>query len=172
MSELDRMIRDSDNNAAEDIYQRNGGSASINRLISICHLTDTKATSRGWSFTTISARDAVRMADCIANGTGAGPTWTGWLLEKMRTVRIGDWGIRKALPPAEAAAVSIKNGWLFYDDDRNWHINCLAVSDTWAMAVLQRYPGHGRYDSDFAHGIAVCKDVATQLLNPAWVPSP
>jgi hypothetical protein len=172
MAELDRMIRDSDNNAAQDIYLKNGGVASIKRLISICKLTETTANSRGWSFTNISAEDTARMADCIADGTAAGPTWSAWVLTEMRTVRVGDFGIRKALPAAEAATVSIKNGWLFYDDDNNWHVNCMAVSDTWAMAVLQRYPGHGTYAADFKHGQDVCQQVATQLMNPTYVPAP
>ena len=169
LAELDTMIRDSDNNAAQDIYVKNGGSAGIKRLISLCKLTDTTSSSKGWSFTNISARDTVRMADCIGSGVAAGP-YTGWLLNEMATVRQGDWGIRKALPPDQAAMVSIKNGWLFYDDDKNWHINCMAVTPTWAMAVLQRYPGHGQYNSDFLHGQQICQQTATQLLNPAYLP--
>jgi len=170
-NELDRMIRDSDNDAAQDIYLKNGGGASIKRLITMCKLTDSKVDSRGWSFTAISAEDTVRMADCIYSGVAGGAKWTGWLLDHMRTVRVGDFGIRKALPAAAAAKVAIKNGWLLYDDDHNWHINCMAVTDTWAMAVLQRFPGKGAYDTEFAHGQQVCKDVATQLLNPAYTPA-
>lgn len=168
MSELERVIRDSDNDAAQDIYVRNGSGASIKRLITLCQLTDTRVDGRGWSFTNISAQDTVRMADCIGDGTAAGPRWTAWVLDAMRNVRLGDFGIRKALPAAEAAKVSIKNGWLFYEDDHNWHINCMAVSETWAMAVLQRYPGHGKYTSDFLYGQRVCQDVATQLINPDY----
>jgi hypothetical protein len=171
LRELESMIRDSDNNAAQAAYVRNGGTASIKRLISRCGLTDTKASAKGWSFTTISARDTVRMAGCIADGTAAGAKWTSWLLEMMRTVRVGGWGIRQALPSGEAADISIKNGWLFYDDDRRWHINCMAVGDTWALAVLQRYPGHGKWDSDFAYGRRVCRDVAKELLNPEYEPA-
>jgi hypothetical protein len=166
LAEIELMIRNSDNNAAQDIYVRNGRGAGIKRLISICKLTDTSVSSKGWSFTNISARDTVRLADCIGDGTAAGPTWTAWLLDKMRRIRVGDFGIRKALPPAAAAKVSIKNGWLNYTDDHMWHVNCLAVTDTWAMAVLQRYPGHGMWDSDFQHGQDVCKQVASQLLDP------
>jgi hypothetical protein len=167
---LDQMIRDSDNKAAQDIYVRNGGPASIKRLITMCELTDTTASRRGWSFTNISAQDTVRMADCIGDGVAAGPAWTNWVLTKMRTVRVGDFGIRKALPAAEAATVSIKNGWLLYDDDKSWHVNCMAVADSWALAVLQRYPGTGPWASDFKQGQDVCKQVATQLMNPKYVP--
>jgi hypothetical protein len=171
MSELERMIRDSDNNATQDIFNRSGGNASITRLVSLCKLTDTAPDKRGWSFAAISAQDTVRMANCIANGTAAGPKWTDWILEKMRLIRNGDWGIRKALPAPESATVSIKNGWLLYDDDHNWHINCMAVTETWAMAVLQRFPGKGKYNEEFLHGQDVCKTVATQLINPDYQPA-
>ncbi len=168
LGELEAVIRNSDNNLAEATYRRNGRSDSINRLIKMCKLTDTTASSRGWSFTNISARDTVRMADCIGDGTAAGPQWTPWVLDMMRRIRIGDFGIRKALPTDEAAKVSIKNGWLYYNDDRNWHINCMALSDTWAMSVLQRYRGHGTWSSDFAYGQNVCREVAKQLINPEY----
>jgi len=82
--------------------------------------------------------------------------------------RVGDFGIRKALPVAEAAKVSVKNGWLYYYDDRNWHINCMAVTESWAMSVLQRYPGHGKWNSDYAYGQNVCREVAKQLINPDY----
>jgi hypothetical protein len=169
LNQVEIMIRDSDNNAAISLHSRNGGSASIRRMISMCGLTDTSpSTAGGWSFTNISAQDTVRVADCIADGVAAGPQWTSWLLEKMRAIRIGGWGIRDGVPAGEAGGVSIKNGWLRYDDDGLWHINCLAVSETWAMAVLQRYAGTGNWNRDFLHGQTVCRDVAVQLTNPAY----
>lgn len=168
LHEIEIMIRDSDNNSAIRLHSQNGGAASIERMIELCGLTDTTASvPGGWSFTNISARDTVRMADCIADGV-AGPEWTPWLLEQMRAIRIGDWGIRDALPESVASTVSIKNGWLRYDDDGLWHINCLAVADTWAMSVLQRYRGTGNWNQDFVYGQRVCRDVALQLINPAY----
>jgi hypothetical protein len=168
LHEVEIMIRDSDNDAAIDLFGKLGGDASIKRLITTCHLTDTTP-GKGWSQINISARDGVRMADCIADGIAAGPLWTDWLLTMMREVRgEGDFGIRKALPAAEAAQVSIKNGWLKYTDDSKWHINCLAVADTWALVVLQRYPGTGQWNTDYQYGRETCRQVATQLLNPAY----
>src|SRR4029450_5685068 len=61
------MIRDSDNQAAESIYRSNGATASISRLLSMCGLTDSRATSGSWSKTYLSSRDAVRMGKCIAD---------------------------------------------------------------------------------------------------------
>ena len=41
------------------------------------------------------------------------------------------------------------------------------VTDTWAMAVLQRYTPTNTYN--FSYGQHTCKDVATQLINPDFV---
>jgi hypothetical protein len=166
---LEIMIRDSDNDAGEWVYERNGGTASIGRLITLCRLTDSTASVAGWTFTSLSARDSVRMADCIADGTAAGPQWTPWVLRMMRGVRgDGDFGIRDAFPPAEAATIAIKNGWLDFEADQNWHVNCMAVTDTWSLAVLQRFPDAGPNDIGLATAEAVCRDVTRQLMNPDY----
>ena len=167
LADLEVMIRDSDNNAADRTYDANDRNASIERLISMCKLTDSKADPGWWSNTTISARDTVRMGGCIADGRAAGAKWTPWILDIMRKVRgTGDFGIREALPAAVRGQVAIKNGWLLRDDDNNWHTSCLAIGDTWVLSVLQRYPSQSTYDADFQHTADVCQKVANQLLNP------
>lgn len=167
LADLEIMIRDSDNNAATRTYNLNGKTASIQRLITMCGLTESKATPGEWSRTYVSARDTVRMGLCIGDGRAAGPTWTPWLLDMMRKVRgLGDFGIRKALPADQAAEVAIKNGWLLRDEDHLWHTSCLAIGDDWVMAVLQRYPPTAGWNTDFEHTRQVCQEVATQLRNP------
>lgn len=157
---LSIMIRDSDNAAATTLYAELGGAATIHRLIEVCGLTDSRPGSR-WSLTELSARDAARMGGCIGDGRAAGPTWTEWLLNEMRQVRgEGDFGIREAFPPDLAAATAIKNGWFPREEDGNWHFNCFAVGDGWALSVIQRYPRA----LGFAHGRTVCRSVAEQLL--------
>lgn len=183
-------IRDSNDDSANRVYYAAGGSYRvpadgqpgpvIKRAISICGLTDTK---RGnvpgyegyWSFTRMSPRDAVRLGDCIADGRAAGPKWTKWVLNEMSKVRGsvkeqqlksggGKWGIVDGLP-AEIRAqgpVSIKNGWtpLYYDG--NWHVNCLAVTEKWSLAVMLRYP----QSKGLSYGAKVCASVASQLVTP------
>lgn len=166
---IEIMIRDSDNAAASDIYARDGGADSIQRLISICGLTDSSPNPAGWAVTNLSARDSVRMGDCVAGGRGAGPQWTQWLLSQMRGVRgEGDFGIRDALPPAQAARVAIKNGYEdFATGDGLYHVNCLAVGDTWVLAVMQQYEPTADWDTDFPRGEHGCTQVASQLLATA-----
>ena len=167
LHDLEILIRDSNNEAADRTYAANGKADSIERLISICGLTDSSAVPGFWSNTKISAQDTVRMGQCIANGTAAGPTWTPWVLDMMRKVRdVGDFGIRKAFPADQQAQIAIKNGWLLRDEDNNWHTNCMAIGDTWVLSVLQRYPSQGNWNADFAHTAETCQNVATLLLNP------
>ncbi|MEV6812008.1 hypothetical protein [Micromonospora sp. NPDC051296] len=185
-------IRDSDDDATNIVYRAAGGSYAvpaggqpgpvIKRAISICGLTDTK---RGdvsgyegyWSFTRMSPRDAVRVGDCIADGKAAGPKWTEWVLAEMSKVRGstaakdqkarsggGKWGIVDGLPKSiiSQGPVSIKNGWTPLNYDGNWHVNCLAVTEKWSLAVMLRYPQSSGLD----YGADVCASVASQLVTP------
>ncbi|MFG1867558.1 hypothetical protein [Micromonospora arborensis] len=185
-------IRESNDDAANAVYRAAGGSYAVpaggqpgpvlKRAISICGLTDTR---RGnipgyegwWSFTRMSPRDAVRLGDCIADGKAAGPKWTKWVLTEMSKVQGttadkdqkaksggGHWGIIDGLPKSITAQgpVSIKNGWTKINYDGNWHVNCLAVTDKWSLAVMLRYPQKSGLD----YGAQVCASVATQLVTP------
>ncbi|GIH09997.1 hypothetical protein Rhe02_80640 [Rhizocola hellebori] len=166
-------IKWSDDDAAQTLYERTGGNESIERMITMCGLTDTTVYDDWWSRTQMSPRDAVRLGECLANGTAAGPAWTTWLLQEMRQVSGttaateqqstrggGRWGIIDGVPAAQANTVAIKNGWTSYRSDGNWHINCLAVTDSWSMAVMMRYPSSQGLD----YGAGVCESIAAQLL--------
>ncbi|GIJ23366.1 hypothetical protein [Micromonospora lutea] len=185
-------IRDSDDDATNRIYSAIGGSYRvpadgqpgpvIKRAISTCDLTDTKRGNvKGyegwWSFTRMSPRDAVRLGDCIADGTAAGPKWTKWLLSEMSKVRGstatkdqnprsggGRWGIIDGLPESitSQGPIGIKNGWTPLNYDGNWHVNCLAVTEKWSLAVMLRYPQRSGLD----YGSDVCASVASQLVTP------
>jgi hypothetical protein len=151
---LRRMIRDSDDQAAQKLYLRRGGDAIISRLISTCGLTDTRLYPGWWSLTQISARDAVRMGDCIADGRATNGRWTAWLLGEMRQVRgEGRFGIVEVRP-----GVAVKNGWTKWWNG-TWHVNCLGVADGWSLAVLIRYPS----GSSLANSAEVCRSVTRQL---------
>jgi hypothetical protein len=181
LQKLSRAIRDSDDTAAQWAYRQGGSDAVVRRLISTCGLTDTTVHSGWWSLTKMSARDAVRMGDCIADGRAAGPQWTDWVLSEMRQVRGtvsqqqersggGRWGIIDALPAGTADTVAIKNGWTAQGYDGSWHINCLAVTGDWVLAVQTRYP-YGRWPSGSAvpegldKGAGICRSVTEQLMS-------
>jgi hypothetical protein len=157
---LSQMIRDSDNAIANTFNTANGGANSINRMIRVCGLTESRPVSSGsWSTTEVSARDGARLGVCLADGRAAGPKWTLWLMTEMRSIRgAGRFGIIDAFPAEVASKVAAKNGWINRKDGK-WHIACLAVTDDWSLSVLTQYPvGLG-----MAHGANICKQVAVQL---------
>ena len=159
LDELSRMIRDSDNDAAEDVYELDGSDAVMRRMVSTCGLTETTSVDGWWSRTGVSARDAVRLGACVADGRAAGPQCTNWLLGQLRQVR-GEvrFGIVDALPPDVAPTAAIKNGWLL-DDAGNWHVDCLAVLDDAVLSVLTVYPG----GLGLGYGAGLCRQVTAQL---------
>jgi hypothetical protein len=181
LKQASTAIRNSDDTAAQSLFLAGGGKPVIDRLVETCGLTDTKpgipagSNTVWWSYTKISAEDAVRMGECIKNGTAAGPKWTKWVLNEMAKVTGttaakdqqetkggGRWGIIDGLPQeiTDQGPISIKNGWTMIYADGMWHVNCLAVADKWVLAVLLRYPQKQGLD----YGANVCASVATQLV--------
>lgn len=172
-----RAIRDSDNAGAQILYEAGGSDDVVQRMIDMCGLTDTEIFPDWWSRTEITAPDAVRMGKCLADGTAAGPQWTEWVLEQMRQVRGttdpedqraeegfegGRWGIIDGVPTGIRDSLAIKNGWTRIGATDSWHLNCLAVSGEWVLAVLIRYPAE--YSLDY--GAQRCAEVARQALDP------
>ncbi|MEV0713836.1 serine hydrolase [Asanoa sp. NPDC050611] len=161
MAQVETMIRDSDNNAAQSLYEANGGSPSIKRLISMCKLKDSKVSADGgWSRTMLSPADITRLGACIANGTAAGPKWTKYLLDEMRAVRgTGDFGPRKAFPAAEQKKIAIKNGWVDRTREQEYHVSCMAIGDGWVIGVMTKYD----ISKGYTYGANICKQVGVQL---------
>jgi hypothetical protein len=71
---FDVMLRSSDDGAAEDFWNRSGGSAIVDRVVARYGLAATRAPSNGRWFNTIStATDLVRYYDMLLAGTGGLP---------------------------------------------------------------------------------------------------
>ncbi|GIH09998.1 hypothetical protein Rhe02_80650 [Rhizocola hellebori] len=157
---LSTIIRDSANEPAWEIYALLGREKSIERMISVCGLTDS-APGEDLSMTLMSARDTVRLGRCLADGTAAGPRWTSWLLDEMRAVRgTGDFGIREAFAGPDRERIAIKNGWDKRQALGEWNVNCLAVAPAWIMAALTRYPS----SLPLAHGAQICRNLVSELV--------
>ncbi|HEY7225105.1 MAG TPA: hypothetical protein VH561_16145 [Micromonosporaceae bacterium] len=155
------MIRDSDNDAADATHNALGGNTPVTSgMQTICGVSGVKITpGHGWAWTQIAPQQTARLGACIASGKVDTPKWTQWLLNEMRHVRgVGNFGIRLAFPAAQQSSIAIKNGWV--DTDGVWYINCLAIGDTWVLAVETR-------SSSFTTGSKACASVTTQLLKPA-----
>ncbi len=71
---FDRMLRQSDDSAAESFWNRSGGSAIVSRVAARYGLTSTRPPSDGRWWNTIStAADLVRYYDMMMSGTGGLP---------------------------------------------------------------------------------------------------
>ena len=161
LADIEIMIRDSDSVSADRLMNEIGRVPSFTRMRDLCKTTDFTPKNT-WSQAVVSARDMCRVGDAIAKGAIADPKWTSHVLDLMRTVRRGSWGVREAFPAAEHPSIAVKNGWDTTSAQRTYHANCLAVHENWAMVVLTRYPL--KISANETYGADVCKAVATQLL--------
>ena len=158
LNQLSTMIRDSNNDVANDIFFGLGGRLPfVAAMETVCGVTGPYILPGWWwASTWISARDAARLAACLAEGRVANPQWTEWLLGEMRQVRGGgNFGIRFAFPEPIRSTIAIKNGWNI--EDGVWYVNCLAIGDTWVLATESRA-------GSFITGRDVCVGVTEQLL--------
>jgi hypothetical protein len=176
LEELRVTIIDSNDTMAQKYYRLGGADAVVRRLISMCRLSHTTIKSGWWSKTQMSPEDAVRYGACVAAGTAAGPTWTPWVLDTMRTVRGGiydqpvtaktgggRWGIIDGLPGSLARQAAIKNGWTFIYADNLWHVNCLAILPGSVLAVMLRYRGPAN-PTGLKRGADTCTSITRQLV--------
>jgi len=136
-----RMIRFSDNSAADALYARAGRGAGITRSNRLLGLRQTIPYPTRWGASSTSPADQVRLLREIA--TGGGPLNAAnrhYILGLMGSVSAGqDWGVPAAARTGDRVAV--KNGWtpLHYQ------------GTGWAVNTIGRVTGHGH---DFL--VAVC----------------
>jgi beta-lactamase class A len=136
-----RMIRFSDNSAADALYVRAGRGPGITRANRLLGLRQTVPYPTRWGASSTSPADQVRLLRGLA--TGEGPLNAAnrhYVLDLMGSVTAGqDWGVTAAARPGDRVAV--KNGWtpLRYQ------------GNGWAVNSIGRIAGHGH---DFL--VAVC----------------
>jgi Beta-lactamase enzyme family len=165
---LTKMIKQSDNAAAQTLYLRRGGDAVIQRAIDECGLSGTTVTESWWSKTQITALDATRMMREILTRAKTSDL-VRWLVDDlMRDVAADNaFGIAEVLADTDPEAnPAVKNGWTEHESTGLWNLNCLAEwtstgsGDRIVLAILTRYPaGLGQ-----AYGEKLCREVTSQLL--------
>ncbi|MFG1642698.1 serine hydrolase [Amycolatopsis sp. NPDC049252] len=159
---LTRMIRAGDDHAAQTLYLRLGGDASIARMVRTCALRETRIHPGWWTRTTMSAADATLLGRCVTRGPGLSPVWRAKLLDLMRPAEPGvAFGIPEA-PALAGRSPAVGNGWSRHGSW--WAVTCLAIWDHWALAVMVHYPDQG---DEQRYGAGVCKTVAQRLFGRA-----
>ena len=114
---LDVMLRSSDDNAAENFWNRSGGSAVISRVVARYGLTGTTAPYNGnWDVTLSTASDLVRYYDMLLDGSGGLPPGQANViignLAQSTPTGIDGYPQRFGIPEGlYAEPVAVKQGW-------------------------------------------------------------
>lgn len=155
---LRKMIRSSDDNAAQTLYKRRGGNAMIQRMIDQAKLANTTIHNNWWSKTQMTAQDATTMFDYVIKRSKNEP-WLAWLVNEARNVDASNaFGIPEGLPSGKTVAV--KNGWTEHGSTGLWNLNSLGAWDNWILAVMTRYPIKNGQN----YGAAICTEITEQLV--------
>ena len=123
--ELSRqMIEDSDNDAAQDLWDLIGGAPAVAAYNARVGLKNTVPNEAGyWGLSTTSALDQVRLVEQICQSSALlTRTSRDYALDLMTHVDPAQaWGVSAGVTPN--AMVALKNGWLPFDDA--WHVNSI-----------------------------------------------
>ncbi|GAB3684940.1 serine hydrolase [Actinocorallia lasiicapitis] len=127
-----RMIRFSDNKAADALFRTVGDGAGLTAVNRRLRLTCTLAYEGNWGGSTTCPGDQVRLLRVLATGGTVLPLSRAYALDLMTTVAPAQrWGVSAAALPGDR--VALKNGWtpLKYQ------------GSGWAVNSVGRITGHG-----------------------------
>jgi hypothetical protein len=153
-SAFDRMLRSSDDSAAETFWNRSGGSAIINRVVARYGLTSTQPPSNGRWFNTISTvTDLVHYYDMMLAGTGGlPPEQASRILSNLAAstptapdgmVPGGVYPQRFGIPEGlYAEPVAVKQGWMCCVNSDWMHLSTGVIGPDrrYVMAISSMQP--------------------------------
>ncbi|CNG47006.1 beta-lactamase class A [Mycobacterium tuberculosis] len=136
-----RMIRESDNNAADALYSAAGGSGGVKKANKSFGLKSTTPFPGSWGSSLTTPADQVRLlSNLVSAKSPVNAPGRAYILDLMGSVqREQAWGVSAAARPGEK--VALKNGWTPVHHQGNG----------WAVNSVGRVTGR---DHDFL--IAVC----------------
>ncbi|KAA0081212.1 hypothetical protein CIW52_21550 [Mycolicibacterium sp. P9-64] len=151
---LDVMLRASDDSAAENFWNRSGGSAIINRVVARYGLDSTNAPDNGrWFNTTSTVTDLVRYYDMLLAGTGGlPPEKASIILSNLAAstptapdgmVPGGIYPQRFGIPEGLfAEPVAVKQGWMCCVDSDWMHLSTGVIGPDrrYVMAISSMQP--------------------------------
>ncbi|MGH3770556.1 MAG: hypothetical protein ACRDRW_04025 [Pseudonocardiaceae bacterium] len=116
---LEPMLRASDDEAASELWARDGWEMIVERMVDRLDLTDTEppADRRVWGYTATSAADVVRMYEYLL--TAADPAAREFILGNLRWARrcaIDGRDQYFGIPSAVDQPWAVKQGWSGYDE--------------------------------------------------------
>ena len=158
------MIENSDNDAAEALFDDIGGRDGLIAANATLGLTNTTpGPSDYWGLTQTTATDYITLLQNLVTPTG-GPlaaTSQAYVLALMRDVESDQrWGV--GVTADAGTDFANKNGWLSVDDDNGlWLVNSTGIVTIKGQQVLMVVLT--QHDSDFDSGINLVESLATAL---------
>lgn len=143
--EAELMMDNSDNVAADQVFDEIGGNPGLQSYNDRLGLVDTSLDPDGsWGLSTTAAMDQITLLKALVSGSSPLTLASRQdALSLMGDVEADqDWGVST---PADAATTSkLKNGWLSVDgDDGRWAVNSVGVitaaGDQLVLAVLSQH---------------------------------
>jgi Beta-lactamase enzyme family len=130
------MIEHSDNDAATELWDEDGGASGVRSYNNDVGLKQTDPDDQHWGLTTTSAADQVTLVRALLRHskllTNRSRTFERRLMRHVEADQ--RWGISGGLP--SEAKFGIKNGWLpVYEDHDRWEVNSMG----WVRGDGKRY---------------------------------
>ncbi len=159
-SEMTLMIEESDNNAAQWLYNRIGQAAGQAGYLSSIGVTDYVGRGYDWGWARLSPADMVRILTLLQTGQILSAADRAFALSLLGHVELGRWGVGDTAPPG--ARIYMKDGWVTGPDGR-WAQNSSGIvvvgGETYIISVYaQNQPGE-----DWSKVDHVCALVANAL---------
>ncbi len=164
---LDVMLRSSDDNAAENFWNRSGGSAIINRVTARYGLKSTSTPYNGhWDVTLSTTSDLVRYYDMLLDGSGGLPPEQANVimrnLAQSTPTAIDGYPQRFGIPEGlYAEPVAVKQGWFCcWNGANQLHVSTgvLGHDRRYVMAISSLEP-----DDDAAARATITQAVKTMF---------
>jgi Beta-lactamase enzyme family len=158
------MIENSDDDAAQDLWDQEGGAVAVGAFDRLAGLTDTSLNQAGyWGLSTTTAEDQVTMVKTIAYGNAVLDSASRhYELGLMANIEADQrWGVSAGV--ASGVSVDLKDGWDPLDGDTDWQVNSVGWIDgdgrNYVLAALTEG------NSTEGYGIATIARVARLIWN-------
>lgn len=137
VASLTRMIENSNNDDAQLLFDRLGGSQGQQKYLQQFGITDYGACGYGWGCAQLSPADAVHILTLLQQGKILNDSDRKLAFNLMGNIESDmQWGVGDTAP--KGATFYMKDGWLQYPDDP-WDLNSVGIvtqgNETYAIAV-------------------------------------
>jgi beta-lactamase class A len=160
---MSTMIRNSDNDAASELYRRVGGASAVNRAGAQFGMTTTAVgRNSAWGQTTTTAGDQLQLLSALRGHGPLAPAAANYLLDLMGHVRSDQsWGISAAAQARQA--VQLKNGWIARTSlAGRWVVNSVGLTTDAAGLTIVVLTRGAR---TMAAGVAAIETITTTAVD-------